>query len=85
MSAVANLYRPLDPQALRQTLEAHRRYLAHRTGGRRANLAYADLSGLKLEGFDLSDADLTGARLSGASANAAAMPAPCRCGARKPC
>ena len=28
MSAVANLHRSLDPQTLRRTLEAHRRYLA---------------------------------------------------------
>ena len=67
MSAVANLHRSLDPQTLRRTLEAHRRYLASRTGGQRANLAYTDLSGFRLEGHDLRDADLTGVKLGGAA------------------
>ena len=67
MSAAANLFRPLEPQALRRILEAHRRYLDHRTGGQRANLAYADLSGFRLDGIDLREADLTGVRLSGAA------------------
>ena len=40
----------LDAQALREAVEAHQRYLAGRSGGRRLSLTYADLSNCTLEG-----------------------------------
>jgi uncharacterized protein YjbI with pentapeptide repeats len=62
----------LDP-----LLEAHARYRAGRSDGRRAVLLRCDLSGLNLQGIDLSGADLvdcdfegsnlTGARFEGAT------------------
>ncbi|MCE3290744.1 MAG: pentapeptide repeat protein, partial [Caulobacter sp.] len=67
MSAAPNLLRALEHANLKQTLEAHQRFLTGRPGGRRANLAHADLSNVILEGVNLSDAELTGARLNGAS------------------
>lgn len=57
----------LDAEALRESLDAHQRYLAGRSGGRRLNLPYADLSNYSLEGLNLRDADMTGACLRGAN------------------
>ena len=57
----------LDVHALREALDAHQRYLAGRSGGRRLSLHYADLANCSLEGIDLRDADLTGAKLTGAT------------------
>ena len=48
---------------LNEVLARHERFLAARPNGRRAMLAFHDLSGLDLSGKDLSDADLTGCRL----------------------
>ncbi len=77
MTAVANLFRPLEPQVLRQALEGHGRYLAHRTG-RRANLkSLCGLSSMTLDGIDLREADLTSARLSGASLSGPSCAARC--------
>ena len=49
----------LDAQALREAVEAHQRYLAGRSGGRRLSLTYADLSNCTLEGLDLRNTKLT--------------------------
>ena len=48
MTAAAAQFRSLDSDALKGALDLHRRYLAGRSGGRRASLAHADLSGLSL-------------------------------------
>ena len=53
----------LSPDALEPILRLHERFLLRRPGGRRALLAYHDLSGCDLSGRDLSEAELTGARL----------------------
>ncbi|HEX4193970.1 MAG TPA: pentapeptide repeat-containing protein, partial [Stellaceae bacterium] len=55
--------RQLTPQELRQILQLHELYLAREAAGRRAVLAYYDLSSADLSEHDLSGADLTGARL----------------------
>src|SRR5258706_1581511 len=55
----------LDAQALREAVEAHQRYLAGRSGGRRLSLTYADLSNCTLEGLDLREADFAGANCHG--------------------
>jgi uncharacterized protein YjbI with pentapeptide repeats len=57
----------VDAHTLREAIDAHQRYLAGRSGGRRLNLTYADLANTSLEGVDLRDADLTGAKLMGAT------------------
>ena len=57
----------LDAQALREAVEAHQRYLAGRSGGRRLSLTYADLSNCTLEGLDLREADFAGANFHGAT------------------
>ncbi|HYE45800.1 MAG TPA: pentapeptide repeat-containing protein, partial [Caulobacter sp.] len=66
MASQPSLLRALEHASLKQTLEAHARFLSGRPGGRRANLAHADLSNVMLEGINLSEAELTGARLNGA-------------------
>jgi uncharacterized protein YjbI with pentapeptide repeats len=55
--------RQLTPQELRQILQLHELYLAREAAGRRAVLAYYDLSSADLSDHDLTGADLTGARL----------------------
>ena len=65
------LIKLIDASALREALDAHGRYVRREQGGRRANLAYHDLSNCALEGVDLSEADLTGALLCGAAARKA--------------
>src|ERR1700761_8347246 len=55
--------RQLSPQELRQILQLHELPLARKTTGRRAVLAYYDLSGADLSDHDLSGADLSGTRL----------------------
>jgi uncharacterized protein YjbI with pentapeptide repeats len=44
-------------------LKAHKTFLARKPGGRRAMLAFYDLSNRDLSNFDLAEADMTGARL----------------------
>jgi uncharacterized protein YjbI with pentapeptide repeats len=61
----------LSRAQLEPLLEAHARYQAGRSDGRRAVLLRCDLSGLDLKGIDLSGADLVdcdfeGANLTGA-------------------
>src|SRR5204862_339619 len=63
----------VDAHTLREALDAHQRYLAGRSGGRRLNLTYADLANTSLEGVDLRDADLSGADLGGADLTGASM------------
>ena len=58
---------PLDAKTLREAVEAHQRYIAGRSGGRRLSLTYADLSNCALEGVDLREADFAGANFTGAS------------------
>ena len=57
----------LDARALRDAVDAHQRYLAGRSGGRRLSLPYADLSNCSLEGVDLREADFAGANFNGAT------------------
>ncbi|MPZ12472.1 MAG: hypothetical protein GEU89_20005 [Kiloniellaceae bacterium] len=67
----------INPVLLCALLEAHARFQAGRSDGRRAVLLRCDLSGLDLRGIDLSGADLvdcdfggsnlTGARFEGAT------------------
>src|SRR3712207_2451546 len=59
----AQVLRPLEHDALQAQLEAHRRFLSGRGGGRRANFSYVDLSHVGFEGVDLREAEFTGARL----------------------
>lgn len=68
----------LSRAELEPVLEAHARYLAGRSDGRRAVLLRCDLSGLDLRGVDLSgadlvDCDLEGANLTGARFEAATL------------
>ena len=51
---------------LAELLAAHKIYLAHKEGGRRADLGWADLIGANLKGKNLRGASLIGANLSGA-------------------
>lgn len=67
MTAATPQFRTLDSDAIRAVMELHRRYLAGRSGGRRAILAHVDLSNRQLDGIDLREADLSGARLNDAS------------------
>ena len=68
MSPKAQLHHtPLDAKTLREAVEAHQRYIAGRSGGRRLSLTYADLSNCALEGVDLREADFAGANFTGAS------------------
>src|SRR5579864_1362707 len=55
--------RRVSPQELRQILQLHELFVSRRPGGRRAVLAYYDLSQTDLSDQDLSGADLTGVRL----------------------
>src|SRR5579863_8349924 len=55
--------RRVSPQELRQILQLHELFISRRPGGRRAVLAYYDLSQTDLSDQDLSGADLTGVRL----------------------
>src|SRR5215472_8834931 len=55
--------RQLSAQELRQILQLHELFVSRRPGGRRAVLAYYDLSQTDLSDQDLSGADLTGVRL----------------------
>ena len=74
MSAAApSLIRHLDHSAVKTVLEAHARYLSGRTGGKRANLSYVDLSHMMLDGVDLTEAELTGAWFHGASLKGAVL------------
>ena len=51
------------PEQLAQILANHRKWLNNETGGERANLRGANLSGANLTGANLSGANLTGADL----------------------
>ena len=64
MPAAPSLIHALDFNTVKAVIEAHGRYLSGRQGGKRANLAYIDLSNMTLDDLDLSDADLTGARMA---------------------
>ena len=76
----------LTQEQLDEVVKRHEVYQSGRLGGRRALLAWTDLSKLNLAGRDLRDADLTGcwlmesnlegARLDTAILYAATSPAP---------
>ncbi len=53
----------IERPELAKVLREHARFLERKPGGRRAMLAFHDLSNYDLSGQDLSEADLTGARL----------------------
>lgn len=59
----------MNKEELRAILEKHKKWTLGESGGERANLRYADLSGIDLSGIDLRVADLSGANLSGAKLN----------------
>ena len=69
----AKLIKTIDRSALQAVLEAHGKFVRREPNGRRASLAYHDLTNLALEGVELREADLTGARLSGALLRAAQL------------
>ena len=48
----------MNKEELQKILENHKKWLLGGTGGVRANLRYADLSGADLRYADLSDADM---------------------------
>src|SRR5262245_42612562 len=52
---------------LHQIIEAHHRFRSGRSGGVRALLAFADLSGMAMASCNLAEADLSGANLRGAN------------------
>ena len=59
----------VDAQTLREALEAHQRYLAGRSGGRRLNLTRASLRGADLRGAHavrarFLEAEMDGARIA---------------------
>jgi hypothetical protein len=56
----------LTDDALQKILSSHTGWVEKRSGGERANLCNANLSGRKLSGVDLQSANLTRANLSGA-------------------
>ena len=53
-----------------EIIRLHELYLDRKTGGRRALLAFHDISGLKLSNRDLSEADFSGARMRRVKMNA---------------
>ncbi|HEX7759960.1 MAG TPA: pentapeptide repeat-containing protein, partial [Caulobacteraceae bacterium] len=61
----------IDHSVLQDVLEAHWRFLARQPGGRRAVLAYVDLSACQLDRVNLSEAELTGCVFRNASLNGA--------------
>src|SRR5256885_16089950 len=65
-SMAARARQRLSHAELQRVLRLHRLFLAGRSGGVRALLAFADLSELAMVGVDLSDADLSGASLHSA-------------------
>lgn len=54
----------MNKEELRAILEKHKKWTLGESGGERANLRYADLSGIDLSGIDLRVADLSGAKLN---------------------
>src|SRR5258708_13032513 len=52
-------WRKLSRAELDRVFQAHAAFRAARTGGKRADLSYCDLSSTHLSGRDLSDANLT--------------------------
>lgn len=63
----------MDREKLRTILEKHKKWTLGESGGERANLRYADLSGIDLSGTDLRAADLSGANLIGADLSGAKL------------
>jgi uncharacterized protein YjbI with pentapeptide repeats len=61
----------MNAENLKKVLELHRKWWNSETGGERADLAGANLSGAYLSGANLSRADLSGANLSGANLSGA--------------
>ncbi len=55
-SSSEQTWKTLDASQLKDVLDRHERFLAGKAGGRRATLAFHDLSGLDLSGRDLSGA-----------------------------
>ena len=57
----------MSPDALKQVLDKHAKWLRGEEGGERANLSDANLPDANLSGANLSDANLSDANLSGAN------------------
>lgn len=60
-------------EELRAILEKHKKWTLGESDGERANLRYADLSGIDLSCTDLRGADLSGANLIGADLSGARL------------
>src|SRR5258708_30784279 len=67
MSTVSQARRRFSHAELHKVIELHHRFRSGQSGGVRALLAFADLSGLAMAGCNLSEADLSGASLRGAN------------------
>ena len=67
MTSVSRTRKRYSHAELHQVIEAHHRFRTGRSGGIRALLAFADLSGLAIAGCNLAEADLSGASLRGAN------------------
>src|SRR5258708_20381370 len=67
VSTVSQARRRFSHAELHKVIELHHRFRSGRSGGVRALLAFADLSGLAMAGCNLSEADLSGASLRGAN------------------
>lgn len=63
----------MDREKLRTILEKHKKWTLGESGGERANLRYADLSGIDLSCTDLRGADLSGTNLIGADLSGARL------------
>src|SRR5260370_31450185 len=67
VSTVSQARRRFSHAELHKVIELHHRFRSGRSGGVRALLAFADLSGLAMAGCNLSQAALRGASLRGAN------------------
>ena len=67
----------MTQEELNKVLELHRKWLNYEPGGKRADLRWANLSGVDLSGADLSGGNLRGANLLGANLDYSCWPLWC--------
>ncbi|MBM3506891.1 MAG: hypothetical protein FJX64_04040 [Alphaproteobacteria bacterium] len=67
----------MTPQEFANAVLAHQRFVAGRAGGKRAELRFVNLSGLRFPRINLSGAILTGINLSRSTLQHAARGGPC--------